>query len=149
MDHIWIQTRDAAVARLAGLTVDVGSDSYSPDVETNRTNDPEPASCPMFNVYWGDEEITAATRDDTERAFVLHIECWFAGRPIDDGLAAMADVAAAAIEADHNLGGVVARCQYSGAETRKSGDGEKPAGTVRLNYLCTVITAHGNHGLRA
>ena len=149
MDHIWIKARDAARTALTGLEVDVGGDSYFPGAETNRTNDPEPAVCPMFNVYWGDEEITGATRDDIERAFVLHIECWFAGRPLDDGLAAMALAASAVIEADHTLGGAVAGCRYSGAETRRSGDGEKPAGAVRLNYLCTVITAHGNHGLRA
>ncbi len=149
MTHIWVQTRDAAKARLDGVTFDVAAATLTPSVEINRAHDPEPEEMPLVNIYTGDEEIPSVTRDDTERLFDMSVECWFAGKLLDDGLGAMAEAVQSVIEADHTLGGAVTRCQYNGATVGRSGDGEIRSGVVKLNFLISAITAFGNPGLRA
>lgn len=149
MDHIWLQARDAVATLLAGITFTIDAIDFEPTVEPELVHDPDTSTLPLYYTYWTDEEVRGVTRDDTERLFNIVVECWYSGAKLNAGLASMAAEAQIAVEADPTLGGVVARCQYNGAETTRTGSGETRSGTVSLSFLCSVITAYGNPGLRA
>jgi len=148
-DHIWVQIREVFVDRLTGLDVTTSAETVVPDVQTELVHEPNPDDLPLYSVYWNAESILDRTRDDIRRAPQFVVECWYAGANVTDWLAEMTSVAQASIEVDHNLGGLVMNCHYDGAEQTLTGEGRIRSGVIRLNFVCEVITAHGNPGLRA
>lgn len=148
-DHIWKQIRDKFLCILRDRPIIIDWGGHLPTVRTEPVFEPNPEDLPIYTVYWTEEEILDRTRDDMRRAVNFVVESWFSGEHLLDWLSAMAHEAQSAIEVDHTLGGTVTQCMYAGASQVLSGEGAQRSGVVRMNFVCIVITAHGNPGLRA
>lgn len=137
MTHVRKQVRDALVATVTGLATTASRVFNSYPYDAQETD--------SLYVYATDEEISVDNmgRPITQsRKLALRVEGFTKGEPeaVADKLDQIAVEVEHAIYANPTLNGLVQDIDLNDTEINFSGDGDAPAGGIRLTYVATYRT---------